>query len=99
VWFQQQGTQDPAIAQMMEEAAAVRPAHREDPGAPKRLTIEQLEQRTARRVELDDPNFAGTLTEEDLKIASSSAFDRLVNSGQVYRDLGGLAPRSPSGER
>jgi hypothetical protein len=54
---------------------------------------EEIARRTARRAELDDPNFAGTLTQEDLQIASPSAVTRLLDSGQIYRDLGGPPPR------
>jgi hypothetical protein len=93
-WFSQQGSQDPAVAQMQAEApAVVRQPPRENPGIPKRLSNEELAQRVARRAELDDPNFAGTLTEEDLAIASPSAVSRMLNSGQIYRDLGGPPPR------
>jgi hypothetical protein len=80
-----------------EAAAVVRQPPRENLGIPKRLSNEELAQRLARRAELDDPNFAGTLTEEDLEIASPSSVSRMLNSGQIYRDLGGPPPRPGRG--
>lgn len=52
-----------------------------------------LWQRSGRRkAELDNPNFTGTLTDEDLKLASPAAVIRMLNSGQLYRDLDGPPP-------
>jgi hypothetical protein len=92
-WFSQQGSQDPAVARVQAEAAAaVRQTPREDPTAPRRLTNEELAARTARRAELDNPGFAGTLTEEDLAIASSATVSRWLHDGRIYHDLDGPPP-------
>ena len=88
-WYRDygQGAQDPTtLAPPMPQLPERRPA-------PAKPIYEELARRTARKAELDDPNFAGTLTQEDLQIASPATVTRLLNSGQIYRDLGGPPPR------
>lgn len=80
------------------QAAAPAPAPARHAGTG-RLTNEELAARRARRVELDDPGFSGTLTEEDLAIASPAAVARLMNNGQIERDLGGPPPQRQPGAR
>lgn len=90
-WWRENGRdgQDPA---RQVPALPVRQPSRESFTGPRRLTNEELGRRNARRVELDDPNFAGTLTKEDLAIASPATVTRLLNSGKIHRDLGGPPP-------
>ena len=90
-WWRQNGEngQDPATQVALPE----RRPPRERLSGPRRLTTEELARRTARRVELDNPDFSGALTEEDLKIASPATITRMLNTGQIQRDLGGPPPR------
>ena len=83
--------QDPRTRQMT-TPLPVRQPHGESFTGPRRLTTEELGRRSARRAELDNPNFTGTLTAEDLKIASPSSVTRWLNNGQIHRDLGGPPP-------
>ena len=65
----------------------------------RRLTTEELGRRVKRKAELDDPAFSGTVTEEDLAIASPSTVTRLMNAGVLERDLGGPPPQRQPGAR
>jgi hypothetical protein len=75
------------------------PSHAPAPAAPearpvsqRRLTNEELARRVTRQVELDDPAFNGTVTEEDLAIASPGTVTRWMEAGVLQRDLGGPPP-------
>jgi hypothetical protein len=97
-WWRENGQQDGHAAPSQAPALA--------PSAPdsrvrtrRRLTTEELERRVRRRAELDDPAFNGTVTEEDLAIASPSTVTRLMNAGVLERDLGGPPPQRQPGSR
>jgi hypothetical protein len=87
-WRRENG-QDPA---QQATTPRVQQPHQEGLTGTRRLTNEELARRTARKAELDNPNFTGTLTDEDLKLASPAAVIRMLNSGQLFRDLDGPPP-------
>lgn len=91
-WWRENGRDGQDPARQMTAPLPVRQPHGESFTGPRRLTTEELGRRSARRAELDDPNFSGTLTAEDLKIASPSSVTRWLNNGQIHRDLGGPPP-------
>lgn len=64
-----------------------------------RLTNEEMARRAVRARELEDPDFDGKVTMEDLDIASPAAVTRLMNKGILHRDIGGPPPQRPRGAR
>jgi hypothetical protein len=95
-WWAEQGQQDPHVAAVQEQAKALA-APDSRPSTRRRLTNEELVRRAGRRAELDDPAFDGTVTAEDLEIASPATVTRLMNSGVLQRDLGGPPPQKQYG--
>lgn len=97
-WWAERGLQDPQIAAVQAQAQAL--ATREGrPRTRRQLTNEELARRGGRRAELDDPAFNGTVTAEDLEIASPATITRLMNSGVLERDLDGPPPQKQYGRR
>ena len=64
-----------------------------------KLSNEEMARRAVRARELEDPDFSGTVTLEDLDIASPAAVTRLMNRGILHRDIGGPPPQRPRGVR
>lgn len=93
-WWREHGQQDGQAA-----PALAPPPPDSRVRTPRRLTTEELLRRKARAEELADPGFDGTLTEEDLKIASPQTVAALMNRGLLARDLGGPPPQRQRGER
>jgi hypothetical protein len=86
-WWRENG-QEPA----RQSTPPVQQPLQASPTGTRRLTNEELARRTVRKAELDNPNFTGTVTNEDLTLASPAAVIRMLNSGQLYRDLDGPPP-------
>jgi len=97
-WWREYGQQDGHAAASQSPAPAL-PTRDSRPRTRRRLTTEELERRARRRAELDDPAFNGTVTEEDLAIASPASVIRLMNAGVLERDLGGPGPQRQYGTR
>lgn len=95
-WWREHGQQDGQAASSQAPALPTRDSR---PRIRRRLTNDELEHRVRRRAELDDPAFNGTVTEEDLAIASPSTVTRPMNAGALERDLGGPPPQRQYGTR
>lgn len=84
-WYRDYGGVDPTTQVKL-------PERRPRPESAPKPTYEELAARTARKAELDNPAFDGTLTQDDLQIASPSTVTRWLEEGRLYRDLGGPPP-------